>query len=94
MNSTTVVVVALTDVLEELGFVDEKLDEAVETISEHISNETEEIPETHESFTSYITDDDLLEEALKKAKVNVKKFKELTDKVSAENHDLPVVISF
>lgn len=94
MNSTPVVVVALTDVLEELGLVDEKLDEAVEAISEHISDETEEIPETHESFTSYITDDDLLEEALKKAKVNVKKFKEATDKVSSENNDLPVVISF
>ena len=94
MNSTPVVVVSLVDVLEELGLVDEKLDAATDAIAEHIADETEEIPEQHESFTSYITDDDLLIEALKKAKVNAAKFKAITDKVSAENNDLPVVISF
>jgi hypothetical protein len=94
MNHTAVVVVALADVLEEIGISEEKMDAIVETISEHISDETDELPEEHEAFTSYITDDDLLNDALKKAKVDMKKFKAATDKISAENHDLPVVISF
>jgi len=87
-------VVALADVLEEMGMESEAIDKATEKICEYIESETDEVPEQHESFTSFITDDELLQDALKKAKVDVDKFTAITDKISSANNDVPVVISF
>jgi hypothetical protein len=94
MEVSIVVVLALAEVLEEMGFDEKKVETVTNKICEHIEEEVDPVPDEHESFVLYINDDDLLHDAIKSAKVDVEKFTAIIDKISAENNDTPVVISF
>jgi len=95
MNIQTFVTVPLLDILSTIGLNDSVIDETFDDICDAIEEETDvPAPEEHESFTIVLTDDDLLILALKKAKVNKKKFDEAIALISKENNDLPVYVTF
>ena len=94
MNVTALVTVPLVDVLEEMGIVDDANEKAFEAICDHFDNEADGIPDEAEGCTIYCNDDELLHEALKAAKVKVKDFDAVIEKISKENNELPVFVSF
>lgn len=94
MNVTALVIVPLIDVLEEMGIVDDKNEDAFSTICDYIGNEADGVPEETEGFITYCTDEELLGDALKEAKIKVKDFNAVIEKISKENNELPVFVSF
>ena len=93
MNATALVIVPLSEVLEEMGLNETQAEKAIDKIADYFDSEADGLPEESEGTVSYIEDEDLLKEGLKKAKVDVAKFDEILATLGKENNDLPVYVS-
>lgn len=92
IHALPLVTVPLTDVLEELGFVEEKNEAKITNILNYYEEEAEGIPDEAEGVISYLSDEDLLKDALDDSEVDKEKFFAILEKISKENNDLPVVV--
>jgi hypothetical protein len=95
MNIQTMVVVPLSDVLEEIGIAPDLLDDKYTEMCDAVENETDVcVPDPHEAFTSVMIDEDLLYLCCEAAEIDKDKVNDLLTKISKENNDGMVYVSF
>ena len=95
MNIQTMVVVPISDVLEEIGLDGAVIDEAFNDMCDKVEEETDVCaPDAHEAFTNVMIDEDLLYLCLEAAKINKDKVDAVLKKISKENGDNMVYVSF